>query len=367
MLRKIRASWWAPVVAFVAVALTSAVLLVGLNPPVPPKVRDAEGAEFGQGWQPNPAAVKRVSAELQYKSFADTPAYRENRALADEDVYLWQAATKVLGHVLPARNQGQVGSCVSFGTASAVEHLLLVQLARNPGAGEFKPLVQEAVYALARVEIGGEHGSYQDGAVGAWAAKAVRDYGILPREVVAGVDLTAYDPKRCRDWGAKGLTPELEAECRKSPVKQFTQVKTTAELRAALKNGYPVAICSGQGFASTRDAQGFAAAKGSWAHCMCCLGFRSDRPGFFIWNSWGPDWIHGPLGPGEPPLGGFWAEERVVARMLAQGDSWAFSDARGFPAREIDWFVRRPFAPSWRGPLASLLMCKETSYAFSEN
>ena len=69
---------------------------------------------------------------------------------------------------------------------------------------------------------------------------------------------------------------------------------------------------------------------------MAILGYRSDRPGFFIQNSWGADYFRGPLGAGDPPDGGFWADESVVAGMLAQGDSWAFADATGFPPRPVD-------------------------------
>jgi hypothetical protein len=74
---------------------------------------------------------------------------------------------------------------------------------------------------------------------------------------------------------------------------------------------------------------------------MAIIGVKKgSRPGFFIQNSWGSDWIRGPRVPADAPAGGFWADESVVDRMLRQGDSWAFSDAVGFPARELDFFIK---------------------------
>ena len=325
-------SYW-PEIA--AVLIASAVVLAGILYLDQP----AELTPGATGWVDLPAEVAKIEATQPIRAFADTPAFKANPAGADDHAFLWQAATKVLGKPLPARSQGSVGSCVSFGTASACEHSVLMakMLGKNL---EYKDLCQEAIYALSRVEVGGGR-IRGDGSVGAWAAEAVQKWGVIPRETIAGIDLSKYDEKRCRQWGSQGLSPELEAECKKSPVKSVTLIRSVAEAKAALVNGYPMAVCSGQGFSSQRDTDGFARGQGSWPHCMAVLGYRSDRPGFFIWNSWGPDWIRGPKGPGEPPEGGFWCEENTFASMLRQGDTWAFADAVGFPARRIDWFVLR--------------------------
>ncbi len=63
---------------------------------------------------------------------------------------------------------------------------------------------------------------------------------------------------------------------------------------AALSNGYPVTICTGQGFVLTRDADGFCSPKGTWGHCMLIGGVRFDRPGACILQSWGRDVPDGP-------------------------------------------------------------------------
>jgi hypothetical protein len=73
---------------------------------------------------------------------------------------------------------------------------------------------------------------------------------------------------------------------------------------------------------------------------MAILGFQlGKRPGAFIQNSWGPSAHTGPLGAGDPPTGGFWADAEAVEKMLKAGDSWAFSSVVGFPARVIPWFI----------------------------
>mgnify|MGYP002136605185 CR=1 FL=1 len=135
---------------------------------------------------------------------------------------------------------------------------------------------------------------------------------------------------------------ELEAEAKKHPVKGIAQVRNAAEAQKALASGYPIAVCSNQGFAMGRDAEGFCRAQGSWAHCMAVVGYQTSgaRKGFFILNSWGGSAHTGPIGKGSPSPAGFWAEWSVVDRMLQANDSWAFSDVKGFPARRIDWFAQ---------------------------
>jgi hypothetical protein len=106
-------------------------------------------------------------------------------------------------------------------------------------------------------------------------------------------------------------------------------------------SGYPVPVCSGQGVSSTRDSEGFAAPRGSWAHCMCFTGVRfGARPGLLCQNSWGPNWIDGPKYPEDQPEGSFWVDADVATRMLKGGDSFAVSGYEGFPFRDLrhgDW------------------------------
>jgi hypothetical protein len=139
----------------------------------------------------------------------------------------------------------------------------------------------------------------------------------------------------------------LEPLAKKNLVGSAALVKTAAEAKSALLQGYPIAVCSNVGFGgqSSRDADGFLRASGRWGHCMCLIAWRKDKDAFYCMNSWGEDWVGGPLGPGEPPPGGFWIESRTVDRMLGQEDSYAISNVKGFPRRKInhdDWLAVRP-------------------------
>src|SRR5258707_581129 len=71
------------------------------------------------GWVNDPDAVKSVCEELGHPHFEKTDAF-QSRYDGPEDVFLWDAARKVTGNLLPPRDQGQVGCCVAFGTASAI-------------------------------------------------------------------------------------------------------------------------------------------------------------------------------------------------------------------------------------------------------
>lgn len=320
-----------------------------LGLPVPPPPEPPEQCLPSQGWVEDPASVQAVMRGLATPLFADTPAGKAALGPAgDADVFLWKAQVKATGALLPARNQGQVGSCVSFGTATAVETLECVQIAgwdRTHGPPpSYRDLAQEVIYGGSRVQVGGGR-LRGDGSVGAWAAKWVKDYGVVARGVYGANDLSQYSEATCRQYGDRGCPKELEPVAKEHPVKAVSLVRTGDEAKNALAQGYPLAVCSGQGFSAQRDADGFCRAQGSWAHCMAILGYQGGaRPGFFICNSWGTSYHKGPGGKGDPPPAGFWAEASVVERMLGQGDTWAFSDVVGFPAKkpvnELDWYVR---------------------------
>lgn len=225
---------------------------------------------------------------------------------------------------------------------------MCVQVAAG-AAQEYRDLAQEVIYGGSRVEVGGGRVS-GDGSVGAWAAEFVRRYGVVPRGVHGAADLTRYTEARCREFGARGLSADLEALARLYPVRGVANVRTWAEAKAAIRNGYPVAVCSRQGFTMRRDSAGFCAPSGTWNHCMALIGVtESPRPGGFLLNSWGPSAHTGPVGVGNPSPAGFWADAAVLDRMLADGDSWAFSGFTGFPARRLDWYARVPTPPDLKG------------------
>jgi hypothetical protein len=312
---------------------------VKLDPPTPPDIPIWQQTnEFG--WKPDPDAVDRVVGQLQFKTFADTPAYQAGDDLPKE-VCLWKFHLKVAGELPRPQNQRQVGSCVSFGTARAIERSLASEIA-NGAAFDLRYLCEEVIYGGSRVEIGG--GQIRgDGSNGSWAAKFAHDYGIIDRGVYGSYDLTTYSESRCREWGSRGVPNDLEPEVKKYPVKEIAMVTTWDQAKRSLANGYGIAICSGQGFTMQRDSRGICRASGSWAHCMCLDGYHIEPDGTeygHIENSWGPTAHTGPVGWGEPNTAGFWASSKTIDSMLRQRDSWAFSNVRGFPPKKLDWWIR---------------------------
>lgn len=344
-----RVGTWA---AVVALTLLLSWLTGKKAPEIPPVPLPDFVPVFG-GWVEDPSAVQKIRDSLEFADFDKTPAGKVSFG-DDKDAFLWKAweNTKVLGKLPEPRNQGRVGSCVSFAGAGVSDCVLAMQISGGMNS-EYREALPEAIYGGSRVEVGGGH-IRGDGSVGAWAAEWVSKWGVLPKGQYGNLDLRQYSESRAREWGRTGVPADLEAIAKQSPIRAVTMVTTTSELKKALAQGYPVMVCSQQGFSARRDAQGFAAPQGRWAHAMAILGYRADRPGFFIWNSWGAGYHSGPRGAGDPPEGGFWADERVVSTMLAMKDSWAFGDAVGFPRKELDWWVRRnPVLPN--RPLAAAI------------
>lgn len=239
-----------------------------------------------------------------------------------------------------------IGDCVSWGWAHAADVSLAVDWKLGQ-SGQWKPAATEAIYGGARVEGAGRPeggGGYSDGSYGAAAAKWVNKAGgIVYREPFNefGYDLSTYDKNRAKAWGnfgcgGKGDSGRLDKVATEHPVMQVALVRNFAEAAAAIASGYPVPVCSGQGFSSQRDKDGFAAPSGSWSHCMCFTGVRYEpRPGLLCQNSWGPSWISGPKYPEDQPDGSFWVDEKTVNRMLAGNDSFAVSRIKGFPKRKL--------------------------------
>lgn len=303
------------------------------------------------GWVRDNDETARIKASLAEPYFSDTPAGKAFLGPEDDkDVLLTDAAIYVLGKHLPIRDQGQIGSCVSFGTSTAIEHLILVQMARAGQAGlpppsEFKDIAQEIVYGGSRVEIG--KGRIRgDGSVTAWAAEFVQQYGIVPRAKYDQFDLTAYNVSTCRKFGNSGVPTELEAVAKKSPVQTFTFVRNAEEAAKAIRQGYPIACGSGVGFGNRgpwpRDADGFLKRSGSWGHCMAVLGVVTvnGRKGFLFMNSWSADVHKGPKGgTNMPDSGCFYVDWNTANSMFAEGDAVAFSSAVGFPPVKLpDWW-----------------------------
>lgn len=281
------------------------------------------------GWRRDPSSVRRTLDRLVRPFFAAAAPHLAGSG-EGRTALLYKAFRDVNGGRYIDYPPQAIGDCVSQSFGHGIDLLGAVQIVIGGRPERFEPTATEAIYGMARVDIGGQRGSFEDGAVGAWAAQAVTTLGTLSREVVG-----PYDGKRAKDWGANGVPRELEAKAAAHKVHTASLVATYAELEDALANGYPVAVCSDQGFSMERDADGFCKAEGTWSHCMLIVGVRGgSRPGACVFQSWGSDVPPGPLALDQPP-NSFWADRSVVEGMLAQQDSWSISRFDGYPAQVL--------------------------------
>jgi hypothetical protein len=291
---------------------------------------DATLLNFGTGWIDDPDAVKAIISENNVRQVSELIGptdTSDRRQITDLTIYL----EKVYGERWYL-NQGSCGSCVAFGAALACDTLVAIEIVErsmNKPTGRTDPM---SIYWGSRVEIGGNR-LWGQGSVGAWAAKWLKDYGVLTQAEYPGCDLSTYSAAVCCGPNAnRGVPNELESIARQHPVKDYAQCKTFEDLTRAIESGYPVTVASNQGFTRKRDAKGFAKPSGNWGHQMVIVGVRHDIPGALIANSWGAYFTGGPdkLSPAC-----FWTDDTTVSRMLRQGDSFAMSNIQGWPGKRL--------------------------------
>jgi hypothetical protein len=306
------------------------------------------------GYRPNPVSTQQFLTTLNKPFLSQAGPELIKKAEANprylyRSLYKAYAATQGGTHWVVGR-QG-IGDCVSWGWAHGADTHLAV-LWELGLVSDWKLAATESIYGGSRVEARGvTRGGWSDGSYGSAAAKWVSKWGIVHRQPYEGLfDLTTYSSSRAKDWGNYGNggqndNGKLDEIAKSYPIKGVALCRNFEEAAAAIQSGYPIPVCSGQGFSSQRDQQGFCAPRGSWAHCMCFIGVRYDRPGLLCLNSWGPNWVSGPKHPEDMPDGSFWVDAKVVDRMLSGNDSFAVSGYEGFPHRNLnhgDWVQALP-------------------------
>lgn len=253
-------------------------------------------------------------------------------------VLLHEALTKLWNGTFPINTQ-TIGDCVSHGYAKGIEVLMAVEILLRKESEKWPGVLTatEWIYGTSRVIQGQGRLRNMDGSLGSWAQKAVKENGTLLRKKYDKYDLTNYSGKVAKDWGFNDLPYELEPIADEHPIQTTALVTSYEEARDAIANGYPVVVCSNQGFAMKRDSEGFARPQGRWAHCMLFASVDDEykRPGLLCINSWGEHWIDGPKRHNQPE-GSFWVDADAADKMLKQQDSYALSNFKGYPAQEIN-------------------------------
>jgi hypothetical protein len=291
------------------------------------------------GWMGEDAA--RAAYEKNRASFGDFRIRGGRDLSAGVTVKLWEAAQKVLGKHIKSYKQ-EIGDCVSFGAANAVMYLTVSEIALGTANWEFHEVYQPWIYGTSRCDIGGQH-DYSDGSTGAWAAKAVKQLGILFYD---DEGVPAYSGNVAKEWGYSGPPKKFYPVAKDNPVKTVAQISSFDDVVEAVGNGYACTIASDVGFEGDGNMQGriqdgrcWGVRGGSWGHQMSIIAVDTNgsRPAAFIMNSWGPScWSEQPDGA---PKGGFWADAKYITEIVQQGDSYAFSAFDGWPGREIDFSI----------------------------
>jgi hypothetical protein len=312
------------------------------------------------GWAGKEAFEAQLPAlEQMTPAFEIIGAPRDN---AKKVVNLWDAERQLLGSTIPAMQQ-LVGDCVGAGAKQAVERLHCSQ-AITEGSNTYKEVFEAYHYACGRNAPECGNGRLNkgrepwSGSIGGWQALALKNYGVLAQDAEAedGETLPKYSLAVIKSWAVKMPATKWVNVGRQYPVKTIARVKTADQIRDAICSGYPVTIASDCGFSMQPQIQNGKLVNfrnGVWKHQMCVLGYDGAGQGgpyWYILNSWGPK-AHGtPVD--NSPAGGFWVTKRDMDYIAAQ-DSWALSDAEGFPAR--DWqFVDGRWG--WHGKNSDLAM-----------
>lgn len=309
------------------------------------------------GYKPNPAETEWILGDPDVPVWTLTPSDSSRIAKQNRDgnpVILFDALKAI--HPTWRRGAQGIGDCVAWGFELACTIVTAVDIYHKKKPWMWKgEYATEPIYGGSRVEARGRsQGGWSDGSYGGAAAKWLTKWGALRRlnyslkTGIAEHDLTKYDAKRAKDWGNWGCggrpdSGKLDAVAKEFPVREAYLVTKYEDAVSAIENGWPIAVCSGQGLGQ-RNSDGFAPPRGSWAHCMCFTGVRYDKPGLLCTNSWGNSWgTSNPFGPG---LNDYWAEvrkcsawvdARTVEGMLRQQDSYVICGVDGLEPRNIDW------------------------------
>lgn len=297
-----------------------------------------------QGWSNDPREVERIWGSMP-TPFFQSPA-PENR---DQHNHLIFRDMTGGWH---DEGPQMIGDCVSWGNSRLVDYTSVLEayldLEGKIDAPDYlyEQCATEVLYALSRVEVGQGRLRGSDGSVGAWAAKALTDFGWISRPELDRLGVGGkYSGARAKQWGDSGLPNSLEPAAIQHTLADMTPVRNFNDLAFHTQNYRVVAICSNVGFENAgngsqvrRDAQGFATPRGTWGHCMTVVSSRmGNRPGGLLTNQWPTGSVVGPMGDVEIPPCSWWVDAHVLDSMLAQNDSFTGTKVKGYPARKLTW------------------------------
>lgn len=283
------------------------------------------------GWVPHADDVDVALSNIPQPLFGDAAPHLANSWDGKTNIKLWDACIRVTGANLPAHKQ-TIGDCVSQGHGSGIDYLRCIQIALRNQPDDFKVGITEtyteAIYGMMRKRAG--QLSNQDGAAGIWAVESLIKDGAPIRNG------RAYKGSDAKTFGARGTPQAIADEGKAFILAQYISVRQTRDAADLLFNGYPITVCSNQGFSMQRNSMGICEAQGSWAHCMLCIGgiLINGTLYFMILQSWGQNNPSGPTIENMPD-NAFLIHENIFQRMLNARDSYALVSIPGVPAQDI--------------------------------
>ncbi len=253
-------------------------------------------------------------------------------------VFLQDAEESQFGETQPAFSQ-QIGSCVSMGTARAIQDTYYWALYRLGEMGAPVQIATEPIYAGSRVQIGKGQLGRGDGSMGAWAAEWVRFNGLVARGVYGNIDLSVLHDEFAKAWGMPnaGCPDSLQAISKTHLVGACHQLANVDEMADAVASGHAVAYCC-QRIRGKPNADGYAASSSDGGHCteICAVLLSvSGRLAFVEQQSWedypGPVTLKFQGGEKKLRQGSFGVYADDLQRCLDQGgDAWCFDKITSF-------------------------------------
>jgi len=236
--------------------------------------------EHALGYRPGPDEHSLQSREMLanagYKHFRATAAVTAPAYPADYD---WRAATQpglpAGDYVTPVRDQGDCGSCVSFGSVAALESAVAIQNSTpNPNVD-----LSEAFLFFCHMGVSG--GTCEDGWYVNPAMTSLQGAG-TPDEPCFPYTDHQQPCNHCAHWTSRTVK-----------IKAWHQITSTSSMKSWLANHGPLVTC----FSVYEDFDAYSngvyhhvtgALRGG--HCVCCIGYSDTHDAWICKNSWGPNW-----------------------------------------------------------------------------
>lgn len=245
------------------------------------------------------------------------------------------------------------GDCVSHAGKNAGIVLIGVEAAFGTpdevtGKAEGFPTVSEEAEREGVVACEPIYGDRGHGGQGASCDRLIQHVtqwgGIMLRQNYPelGIDLTRYNASIGMKWGNSQTPDAVRAEGKKHQIRTATNANGHEVCRDFVANGYPIWACSGLGWSSSRDENGYSRRSGSWSHSWIIMGYddrdsTKQKYGFPLalynhdWGKWNSGGRRIMGTEKDIPEGSMW----IDARLLDDCDCTAMSSINGWPRREL--------------------------------